>query len=687
VGVGRVLLLHPPYADFTSPYHSLSYVAAPLRAAGYEVDAVDINALWFRSVFSKARLHCWQTELQAELQQLDARPELTSDAQARMAAVVKGLALTRTIRPEAAVEVFQSERFYDPDQYLDARSEIRSFESLLEVVYAPLAFFGAFVVPPHRPSATGLVAESASSARFVSDLAELLRASHGAREYVFCGVTFPYSAHLVPGMALFRALAEVFPGVPRVGGGTALADVYKYRRDDDTLRAFAPVCDYFYIGEAERGVVQMAEFLATGNSPPPRELVNLAQPAPAAAGYAYVSLSGREKRRDFAPYDWRSHPPVYDWIHWDLYLSPARRVVYAPSRGCFWNKCTFCDYGLNEDGPTAPVRTMDAEVVVQHLQDLQRQHGVTHVYLAADANSPSFLSSFANLLLERGVRIAWSCQLFLTSAFDDELLSRLERSGLRIASFGLESGSSRVLALMGKGESRKERVLVPVFEAFRRSGIGLQPLYFFGFPGESAAERQETVDLVNAYADVFSPPARGGIFTLLAGSMVARNPAAYAVRDVHAGADDEIQWELAFEVDAEEPPLCETSLCALNDQIPHIPAFERPWAGSIDVLHSQLYAERYGKRAFERLRQAAVRRMPREGRVELTLSYDLAEVVDNVRIVAQMARAPKFLSEVASTVGLGDDDLAFLSCELAAAVRPSHPPRTYQFSCPLYQEL
>ena len=89
---------------------------------------------------------------------------------------------------------------------------------------------------------------------------------------------------------------------------------------------------------------------------------------------------------------------------------------------------------------------------------------------------------------------------------------------------------------MGKGANRIESVLEPSFQAFRTANIGLQPLFFFGFPREDDSDRQATVDLLLRNSDVFSTITKGGIFELLPGSIIAKNPDAFGVAGSGAAA-------------------------------------------------------------------------------------------------------------------------------------------------------
>jgi hypothetical protein len=421
-----------------------------------------------------------------------------------------------------------------------------------------------------------------------------------------------------------------------VAGGTAISDVYKYCKDAETLTNFAGHCDYFYVGEAENGVVQLADFLRGVTSEPPRQAVRLTDAGPNASKQSYIALAAHHSAKGrFTPYDWLANPPVYDWIDWPLYLSPERRINYAPVRGCFWNKCTFCDYGLNEDGPTAPYRAMDVEVALRHLRDLAAA-GIKYVYLATDAVPPSFLSRLSDGLLELGLDLSWSCQLFLTKTFTPELIAKLERSGMAIASFGLESGSATILHKMGKGSNRIAQVLHPVLTAFRNSSIGLQPLYFYGFPGETDADRQLTVDLLLNYEYLFSPVSRGGMFGLMSGSIIARSPETYGVRDARAMEGDDIIWELNFRADNPEHIGCAREAEPFNRQVPFSARFERPWAGGIDTFHSQLFVKRFGRRVFATMRLSEPSTTPQP--IQLKSHFDLEEIFETA-MIATLIRA------------------------------------------------
>ncbi len=632
----RVLLLNPPYADYTYPYHSLSYVAAAAGEAGLDAEVHDINAIWFASVFTSERIAEWSGEIDAALASLCETDQLDIDRQHRIADLLRAKSICACLQPETARDILRSPAFHDEQSYAFARRTVRAFEALLSILYQPYNFLTAFSEPPHEANAAALAARAAQSERLRRDFLNILAACTRADDYLFVGVSMPFSANLVPGFCLLDALGEAFPGVPRVAGGTAVTDLVKYQRDHGALAPLREHCEALFAGEAETGLRGLVDWIRNGGpargTTPAQAIVPGAPVEPAAKKPVYVALRPAEADRGrHRSFDWAAHPPRYDWIDWDLYLAPARGVNYAPVRGCFWNKCTFCDYGLNDDAPTAPSRMMNPDLAVDGVERLAKA-GVEYFYLAADALPPSFLRKFATELIARGLDVSWSCQLYLTQTFNDDFIGLLARSGLCAASFGLESGSDAVLSAMGKGENRVEKVLRPALDAFRRSSVTLQPLFFFGFPGETDRDRQATVDLLLEYRDLFAPISKGGAFTLLAGSMIAKDPAAYGLSRLRPPAGDDFAGGLDYDDAGGEGARTCAAFSAFNDQLPHAPFFERPWAGGIDTLHSHLWLRRRGRRAFDALRDVFAEPDGFFPPLSVACRFDLDALMENVAI-------------------------------------------------------
>ena len=663
-----ILLFHAPYSDFTYPYHSLAYLVAPLRRAGYEVEAIDLNIEWFRSVFVKDRLESWRAELLESFRQLERRPSWSIEDQAEAVQALRSLGAIDTLDPDEVIETMRSERFYHYPSYLRAQMGIRNFERIIDHIYG-YPFYTAFAVPPVEPNAAQLVTNALGCERFIADVQALLTKRLGGRRFLMCGMSAPFNANVRLGFAALEAVRRVFPSAARVAGGTAVTDIFKYRTSDETLGKLAPLCDYLLPGEGDEAIVEMARWLEQPDAwRPPRLLVDLRGASPSVGGanekLKYVSLAAERPM------------PDYSWIDWSLYLSPARQVNYSPTRGCFWNRCTFCDYGLNDDLPTAPYRAAPAADAARHMKELRRQ-GVDHVYFSVDAIAPVQLRQLARALVDDDVGISWSSEFFLTPQFDQTLLPLLQRAGLVTASFGLESGSSRVLELMGKGRGRVEEVYRPVFEALRGTTIGLQPKFFFGFPGETGSERWDTVDLLNEHRQVFAVVTGGNVFDLTSGSMVAKNPETFGIRGVRRCEGFDICGGCDYELASGEPLPGPNAFDDLNAALNYFHAFERPFAGGIDTFHTTLYVKRFGRDVFHRLgeqwrsRDAQTRPW---ARVDIDSGFAIDEAFDNVLVKAAMEFS---CMRERATHELGPDELAKELAQVEQPLPRSEEPFTY----------
>jgi anaerobic magnesium-protoporphyrin IX monomethyl ester cyclase len=603
----KILLIHPPYGDFTRPYHSLSYVIPSLKAAGYEVTTLDLNILWFNYVFNKDWINKKSAILSDKFSSLNGKSCLTPLEQEDLILTVTGLEICKIVDPEIVQTILKNDRFYVYEDYMFAEFQIRQFEKLLSIVHDTTYFNSSFSIPEHFANAQDLVERSLALNDFQLECASVIDQEVSEQDFLFAGVSIPFTSHLPFGLSILRLLRSKLK-CRVIAGGTVINDIVKYATSVDALVPFLKACDDFYYGEAELGVADYAHMVASGLIKNTTNVINLHDPSRILeqGGTNFVSLGGKEAISKYKTFDWLLNPPDYSWISWNDYLSPEPILNYSPSRGCFWNKCTFCDYGLNTNGPTAPSRTMRADVVLDHLIEIQKKFGLKNFYFAVDAISPSFLNDFAELLISSGKKFSWYTELFLTKSFSEELVEKLSKAGMVTASFGLESGSDRILKLMGKGSDRTKTVINPVLEAFRKSIIGLQPKYFVGFPSENDLDRQMTKDVLMENYDVFSIVAKANRFVLTEGSIIAKNADKFGITSIARSATDNIGGNLIYTTQNKEE-LCESRLQAFNSDINYPGPFERPWVGGIDTFHSFLFLKKFDRMIFHRLSQTASR--------------------------------------------------------------------------------
>lgn len=193
--------------------------------------------------------------------------------------------------------------------------------------------------------------------------------------------------------------------------------------------------------------------------------------------------------------------PDYTDFPWDLYRMPL--IPIMTGRGCQWGRCTFCSDVVSASGRT--FRTRSLERVMEEIRTLAMRHeSSSFLFLDLKLNSNQALWRGLIERLPRDVPGAeWVGTVHVDSRKDNGLsredLFNASASGMRRISFGLESGSQRILDAMDKGCSveRNDRFIRDAHDA----GISIRCTMFRGYPGETADDVHLTADFLEEHVD------------------------------------------------------------------------------------------------------------------------------------------------------------------------------------------
>lgn len=182
--------------------------------------------------------------------------------------------------------------------------------------------------------------------------------------------------------------------------------------------------------------------------------------------------------------------PDYSDLPLADYLAPGPILPFAASRGCYWNRCTFCPETAehNRYQPIAP------QTVISQLAQLSRSIQPVLIHLLDNAISPALL----NKLTEHPPGPPWyGFVRFHEQLADVEFCRRLRASGCVLLKLGLESGSQRVLDAMDKGI--RLELAERVFAALHQAGIATYVYLLFGTPSEAIDEARATMAFVQRH--------------------------------------------------------------------------------------------------------------------------------------------------------------------------------------------
>ncbi len=193
--------------------------------------------------------------------------------------------------------------------------------------------------------------------------------------------------------------------------------------------------------------------------------------------------------------------PAYHLADYNAYarVSGTRKLSYATSVGCPYA----CHYCTDQVFYKRRFNAYTAERVGREVPELVERYDIEEVALL-DSNFPVDVRravAIAKAFVASGVRFRWTFQAstdFLCRMSEHDVRVMAE-SGLSHMGFGTESGSQEVLALMNKKHQRID----DMFETARKAELaGIHVTYnlIFGYPGESEADRVETLRIMGDIA-------------------------------------------------------------------------------------------------------------------------------------------------------------------------------------------
>lgn len=215
-----------------------------------------------------------------------------------------------------------------------------------------------------------------------------------------------------------------------------------------------------------------------------------------------VVLPDGRRSRPAPPLRSLDQSPIPDFsdFPWDRY--PVQIIPIMTGRGCQWSRCTFCSDVVSASGRTYRTRSLDS--VMSELREQSRRFGTRNfLFLDLKLNSnPAMLRGITQNIQQAVPGAQWIGTVHVDQRSDNGL-SRAElkaavNSGMRRVSFGLESGSQRMLDLMDKGATVEANS--SFIRTAHEAGLSIRCTLFKGYPGETAEDLLKTAAFLESHA-------------------------------------------------------------------------------------------------------------------------------------------------------------------------------------------
>ena len=470
-----VALAFPTGSDPRSPYLALPYLSAALRGDGVRVLLDDLDIGGIRALLRPSHLEDSARALRRHSEHL-----LTSSSNRRLVAV--GEQLPSTI--ESHLAVFDDEaRFFNPLELAAAREAILD---ALDVCSAALDPRVRYSISPVQYEVDGVDVTSLSSLiEATKDDGFNLFATFWETDFfprllreapLFLGITLTNRQQLLPGLLLARRARA--KGIRVVLGGALLSKFVD--RLSRLPEFFAHFADAVVAYEGDTAIAALTD--AMTRDADWHDVPNL----------MYLQDGRVRVNRTHVEDVDRLPTPDFDGLPLDAYLSPQRVLPILMGKGCYYNRCKFCDIPFINHISRKAYRMRSIERIRLDLDTLHRRFASRHFEFTDEALSPTALVQLSHTLLPNAPkRFRFVGYARLEPAFTQDICNKLATMGVRKLFFGLESASQETLTHMDKGIRLVD--VKHVLAHCRDAGIRVHLFSIIGFPEETEARARETI--------------------------------------------------------------------------------------------------------------------------------------------------------------------------------------------------
>jgi anaerobic magnesium-protoporphyrin IX monomethyl ester cyclase len=502
----KILLLFPPHWVPAMPHLALPTLTAYLRLRGVEVIQRDLNVEFFDALLTRGALEDALARLRA---QMPSAP--TAMVPALRAALANGPRLAAQV--EDAKAVFRSSDFFDGATSLPAFLTLAQSLDLASLPFAPTEVGLTNFRPP-------VPADSSQSLLYIVEDPQRNIVYDFFRRHMLpdivreqpdiVGISIPTLDQMIAGMTLGHLIkAAGLPCHVTIGG----PHISMLRERLPQVPEIFQLFDSAIVFDGETALLRLAEALdGDGDLSKVPNLI-------------YRAKHDGDVVRN-TPVVVEPHPnllPDFDGLPLERYLVPSPVLPLLSAHGCYHGKCGFCNVGYGGPGTFSQ---LDADLVVEHMLALHEKYGARHIFFADEAMTPRNLKVMSTRLTEANTPVHWCGCVRFDAALTRDLMEHMAQGGCRMLLFGLETAAERTIKRMVKGTKLPE--MSRILHDSTAAGIWNHTFFFFGFPGETMAEAQETVNFIYAHQDAIHS-ASPGAFLLERYSPVACAPKKYGV--------------------------------------------------------------------------------------------------------------------------------------------------------------
>ncbi len=542
----HVMLLFPPNWTPAMPHLALPTLTAFLRGHGIRVTQRDLNIEVFETILTRRYIERMLERLRREYGPHAERRSTRRVAPPRdliIQALRSGPAIAA--RVERAKKVLRSSAFFDGPVGREALTTVIEALQIASLPFFPAALELGTYRPARTADSTHHIVSEVRDPQ-VNMLIDLftrgILADIEREQPDVVGISIPSMAQMVPGLTIAALIKD--RGLPchvTVGGPHMTMLRERLIRSPGVFS----LIDSVVIFDGEVPLLQLCEALA-GDGDLSRVPNLIYRDGDA------IRVTARKEPEKIGVLP----TPDFDGLPLDRYLAPHLTLPLMSARGCYFGKCAFCNVGYGE---AEHFSLMRSEMLAEQMRVLNRRYGTQHIFFSDEALTPRTLRELAMILHRDQAPILWGGCARFEKTLTSDVLQQMYRGGCRMILFGLESASEAIMNRMVKGTKLEH--MHRILRESTAAGIWNHTFFFFGFPGETIDDAQQTVNFLYDHKEHIHSAALG-TFLLEIDAPAYRFPESFGITKIIDPPEKDLaiyfDYEVSDGMDAAMAELVET---------------------------------------------------------------------------------------------------------------------------------
>lgn len=343
------------------------------------------------------------------------------------------------------------------------------------------------------------------------------------KSYDIIGFTLNYG-QLLPSLAIAKKIKEQYPEKKIILGGSQTAN----QLGVNVLRAFDYI-DFTVSGDGEDALYRLASDYQNHESIP-HLMYRVGNDVIWNQSDTYIDLNTLPIP-DFDPF-YKELGQVSKEVQ--QFFDINGRLPVEISRGCWWNKCTFCN--LNIQYPC--YREKNVKRIVEEIEFLSDKYAMRRFQIIGN----TLPKKDYRLLFEEIIKLGRDFDFFVEARADqlkNDDYRLMSEAGFRNIQIGIESFSESYLKKMNKGV----RVIdnIEALKFCKENGIRVQYNLVVNYPNEELIDFEETKKNIQHIKQFLDPP-QISYFVVEFGSIIYRNFAAFNIEKLEYTNVDKIMF-------------------------------------------------------------------------------------------------------------------------------------------------